>query len=363
MLFRSRLAGCVLLPLAFATGVARAAGPDFQFSGFGTLAATYADTDLAEFRTSWQQARGSRQRVDWGVDSRLGAQFDASFGDTFSASGQALAQRLGQHEELAVEWLYGQAQLGPDTLLRVGRVVLTPFMLSDVRKVGYAQHWARTPYEVYLTLPPADGAQLLYRTSWEGFKFSVQPTAGRGEADMYYDFGPFGVQPAHTSFHRIYALNLMVERGSWTVRLGHTVSHATIEWPFGPAEPLRYTFTSLGVQYDDGSLLAMAEMMRGKTDSGRYDIGGESLSTGYRFGAWMPYATHAQLKNTGSATRDVPVSRTTALGLRWDLRKDVALKFEAERSRLSGQQFIAVTLGTDLARYVRVYTLALDFVF
>ncbi len=352
-----------LLSSAALTATAQAQGLEFQFSGYGTLAATYADTTNAQFRSSWQQSRGSRGRVDWGVDSRIGVQLDTTVNETFSATGQLLVQRLGSKERLAVEWLYGQAQLGPDTALRAGRVVLTAFMLSDVRNVGYSQHWAHTPYEVYLTFPPVDGAQLLYRSTWEGIKLSVQPTFGRAEAEFYYQRGPAGLVPAHTAFHKLFALNLTAERGNWIARLGHTVADATIEWSIAAPEPLKYTFTSVGLQYDNGKLLAMAEMMTGKTDSQRYDISGQYLTAGYRLGAWMPYASSSYLRNRGTVIQTLPDSRTTALGMRWDAVKDVAIKAQTERARLSGQQFINLTPGTDLRRSATVYTLALDFVF
>lgn len=359
----SRAAAIVLLSSAACASTAQAQGLDAQFSGYGTLAATYADTTSAQFRSSWQQSRGSRGRVDWGVDSRIGAQLDVTVNETFSATGQLLAQRLGSQEKLAVEWLYGQAQLGPDTVVRAGRVVLTAFMLSDVRNVGYSQHWAHTPYEVYLTFPPVDGAQLLYRTTWEGVKLSVQPTVGRAEAEIYYQRGPYGLVPAHTTFHQLFALNLTAEKGNWIARLGHTVADATIEWSVPGPEPVKYTFTSLGLQYDNGKLLAMAEMMTGKTDSQRYDISGQYLTAGYRFGSWMPYASFSYLRNLGTVIQSLPDSRTSALGLRWDTAKDLAIKAQVERARLSGQQFITPTPGTDLRRSATVYTLALDFVF
>ena len=342
---------------------AQAEGPDIQFSGYGTIAATYADTHSAQFRASWQQSRGSQGRIDWGVDSRIGAQLNASFNDTFSATGQLLAQRLGSKEDLAVEWLYGQAELGTHTVARVGRVVLPAFMLSDVRNVGYTQHWVRTPYEVYLSMPPIDGAQLLYRNTWEGIKFSVQPTYGRARAGLYYDIAPMGIVSAPTEFRRMKSLQITAERGNWNARFGQTIADATIGWLFMPAENVRYNFTSVGLQYDYGHLMAMAERMVGKTDSARYDVTGYYLTAGYRFGPWMPYATYASLTNTGVAISNQPDAHTAALGVRWDAFKDIAVKAQVERSRLGGQQFIGVDPALDRKNSVKVYTLSLDFVF
>jgi len=357
-----RTAAWWLSALAVCT-TAHAGDLDAQFSGYGTVAATYADTHAAAYRTSWQQSRGSRGKVDAGVDSRVGMQLDLSFDDTFSATGQALAQRLGDRGKVTAEWLYAQAQVTPETVVRAGRLVLPAFMLSDVRNVGYSQHWAHTPYEVYLTFPAVDGAQLLWRDSWQGVRFSVQPTVGRAEADMYYERGATGLTPARTVFHRLYGLSVTAEKGPWTARLGYTGADATIEWSTMPAEPLKYTFSSLGLQYDDGHLMAMAEMMIGKTDTAHYDIAGQYVTAGYRLGSWMPYATLAWLDYEGTAFSRLPDARTSAVGVRWDVVKDVAVKAQLERARYSGQQFIDVTPGTDPRKSASVGTLSVEFVF
>jgi hypothetical protein len=342
---------------------AAAAPLDAQFSGYGTIAATFADTKDAEFRSSLQQARGSRSRVDWGVDSRLGVQLDVAFDDTFSATGQVLVQRTSGAEKLSAEWLYGQAQLNPETVLRVGRMVLTTFMLSDVRNIGYSQHWVHTPYEVYLTFPQVDGAQLLYRTTWEGIKIAVQPSFGRAEADTHYEQGPAGLATAHSVFGKLRTVHVMAEKGDWTARLGHMVTNARLEWKTQPVEPVRYAFSSFGLQYDNGHFMAMAEMMVGNTDTKRYDIAGQYVTGGYRLGAWMPYVTYAHLSNRGTVIRVLPPSRTHAAGIRWDAFKDVAIKAQAERAPYAGQQFIRAKPGIDVRQRANVYTLAVDFVF
>lgn len=353
----------VALALLAAAFTARAEGPDVQVSGYGTLAGVYADTDQAQFRSTWEQSRGSRGRLDWGVDSRFGLQANASFNDVFSISGQVLAQRQGRREKVSAQWLYAQAEAGAHVVARAGRVVLPAFMQTDVRNVGYAQHWVRVPYEVYLTLPPVDGAQLLYRDTWRDIKFTVQPTVGRGESPLYYELGPLGLVSAPTQFHRIAGLHLTAEHGPWNARIGTLVTDATIGWRFRPAEEVKFRFSSVGLQYDDGRLLAMVERMNGRTDSGRYDITGSYATAGYRFGAWMPYATVAAIRNDGSVVAEQPDGRTRAVGLRWDAFQDVAVKLQGERSRLSGQQFITVAPAADRTRSVNVFTLAVDFVF
>lgn len=363
-----RTSSIALAALALMASAAHADGPEVTFQGYGTLAATYADTDQAEYRSSWRQDKGSRGKVDLGVDSRLAGQANVKFNDTFSAAGQVLAIRRDGKDKVDLEWLYGQVQLHPEVSVRLGRLALPAFMLSDVRTVGYAQHWLRTPPEAYLQFPVTsfDGVQLLYRTTWEGIKFTVQPSFGSAKAKQYFDGGPIGLLAPDADFKKLRGINLSAEKGDWLFRLGQVVTgKASLDYhlPFIPSESFKDTFTSVGAQYDNGDLLVMAEYIDRKTDTARFDTKSYYVSAGYRFGSVMPYATYSHLKSIGSVIAGNPPSKTTAFGVRWDVMSKVAVKAQMESSSLSGQQFMKVDLTADKTQRPKVYTLGVDFVF
>ncbi|MFZ2987590.1 porin [Ideonella sp.] len=361
--------GAIALATALVMGStsAWADSPEFTFKGYGTLAATHADTNLADFRASWRQDHGSRGKVDFGVDSRLGAQVNANFNETFSGAGQILAIRRDGKDKIEVEWLYAQIQAHPEVALRLGRFALPSFMLSDVRTVGYAQHWARTPAEVYLQFPvtSVDGIQLLYRTSWDGYKFTVQPSFGRAKATQYFDAGPLGQLAPDAQFNGLKAVNLSVEKGDWLLRAGQVVNNASLDYhhPWVPFEKFKDTFTSVGLQYDNGDWLLMSEYVDRKTSTDRFDTQSYYLSAGYRWDQIMPYASYSHLKSAGSVIKDNPPATTTALGARWDARQNLAIKFQVESSRLSGQQFTKLDLAASKSERVKVFTVGLDFIF
>src|SRR5690606_32482283 len=79
-----------------------------------------------------------------------------------------------------VEWLFAQYSPTTNVDLRLGRVVLPAFMISDSRNVGYAQPWLRAPLEVYSQLPMStlDGAQVNWRIPVGGAIVTIQPTYG-----------------------------------------------------------------------------------------------------------------------------------------------------------------------------------------
>lgn len=121
------------------------------------------------------QAQGTGTGWDLGLDSRLGLQGVAKFNDEFSVTAQLLGQRRRTGDASAAqpnddfdagfEWLFAQYSPTSNFDMRLGRVVLPAFMISDSRNVGFSQPWLRAPLEVYGQMPltTADGAQVSWR--------------------------------------------------------------------------------------------------------------------------------------------------------------------------------------------------------
>lgn len=333
----------------------------WRFSGYGTLGAMVTDTDAVQYHASLRQSHGATKTPDTGVDSRLGAQLDYRLNATFSAVGQVIASRRDGSEQPRVEWLYGQAQLRDDTALRVGRLVLPVFLFSDTRNVGYAQHWLRAPSEVYVTYPPSsfDGAQLQWRPRVGDVNFTVQASAGQAKAMMYV----LGLDiDAH--FRKLRSLNVVAEVGNWTYRAGITTNDGRLmAAPVGLLWQAQDRFSGVGVQYDDGVWLAIAEYtLRRQSSGGAFDSNGGYISGGRRFGAWLPYATYSLFEPKGTAYQSTIKGITTALGLRWDVRTNLALKTQYEWVAPQNQAFLP---GVDVSTNERFHTLgiAAEFVF
>lgn len=349
------------------TALAAAAAPEFTFGGYGTLSAVHADSKTTSFRANWRQDKGSHGNVDFGVDSRLGVQGTAKFNETFSATGQLLAIRRDGEDKVDIEWLYAQAELAEGLSARIGRVALPAFMLSDSRNVGYSQHWVRTPAQAYLGFPVTsiDGAQATYRVRLGDTNLTVQPSIGQAKAKLYFDLGPqLGMATNDSEWKRLASLNISAETGDWLFRLGHTVTQEAtnkyVSHPFIPTDRFRDAFTGVGAQYDNGSLLVMAEYITRRTSGQVFDTRGYYLTGGYRFGAWMPYAIHSRLTYTGVALAGLDPATTNAAGVRWDFHSSASLKLQYERASQTGQQFLVIDPS---GKKVGISTLALDFVF
>lgn len=348
-------------------------GPDVTFSGFGTLGYTTTNSDAVQFRSTIRQHKGATEsNGDFGVDSKLGLQANVKFNETFSAVGQVLAMRRDGEENPTVEWLFGQAKVADWADLRVGRMVLPTFMLSDSRNVGYASHWLRAPQETYGFFFPTsfDGVQGVLRGAVGGFNLTTQLSAGTSKSDAYF-FGPVG----QADYKKIYSVNMLAEQGNWTFRLGYTAGADTEVTSSSQNEKGKDKFSGLGVQYDNGDLLVMSEYVTRRWTSkvnsaldGVFDSDGYYVSAGYRFGSFMPYVTYSRYEPKGLAFTLQPGypndGETQAIGLRWDAMKNVAVKAQVEEVKgTQGTQLLGVAGQTYNGEKVRAVSIAVDFVF
>lgn len=358
-------------------------GPEINFSGFGTLGFVSTNSDTAAFRNGIRQDQGATESdTDLGVDSRVGLQANVKFNDTFSAVGQVLAMRRDGEFAPSLEWLYGQAKVADWADVRLGRMVLPVFMMSDSRNVGYASHWLRAPQEVYAYYPPTsfDGVQGVFRHNMADTNFTLQVSAGTSKADVSFNPGyqnPLtnAVLNGVLEYNKLYSFNLVAEHGNWTGRFGYTVGSDT-EVSLGGAtvEAGKDKFTGLGLQYDNGSLLVLTEYVtrRWTTDlptgnDAFFDGDAYSISAGYRFGSVMPYVTTSTFKPKANALffdKTPGNTRTNAIGVRWDFMKNVAFKAQVEETKGTILGHILPIDPTFNPRdKVRAISVAMDFVF
>lgn len=336
-----------------------------KFSGFGTAGAVRTNTDQAQYRGSPRQDdKGASRSTDFGVDTRLGLQLNLTLTSKLSAVAQALASRRDGKETAQAEWLYAQYAPTDWASLRVGRMVLPVFMLSDTRNVGYAAHWIHAPHEVYDPYPLTsfDGVQAVFRTQWNGINLTAQPSLGRTRGNFFVDLP--GEDP-QLRIPRLRALSLAAESGDWTVRYGTAIGlGAELKTDiFQPIPPTRDRYSGIGVQYDNGSVLFLAEYATRRESFAAFDSNAYYLSGGYRFGSVLPYVTYSKFTPKGYIYANAPADTTSSVGVRWDAFKGIALKAQYESST-PGLQFARTSpqLITSNAK-VKVYSLAVDFVF
>src|ERR1700733_705380 len=205
----------------------------FSFSAFGTLGAVHSSEDRADYTASPLAPNGAGFTHDWSadIDSRMGAQVMARFTPQLSAMLQVISeQRYDNTYTPHVEWANISYQPTPDFSLRVGRIVLPTFLLSDSRKVGYANPWVRPPVEVYSLSPifDSDGADVNYKIHLGDVVNTVAVTYGETT---------FGApEGGRFSVKRLRVIADTVEYGSATLHIGY--------------ESSRYTYNALDPLFD-----------------------------------------------------------------------------------------------------------------
>ena len=389
-------------PLAAAISLALCAGaalaePTYKLSGFGTLAAVHSDLDTADFTGSvfHPNGAGATRSTTGNPDSKLGVQVNASFNSQWSA----VAQVISQYQYDASYWPqleWGNVTYKPtDSLnLRVGRIALPAYLMSESRLVGYAHAWARPPQDVYGVLPLTsnDGVDATYRSKIGSASNTVQAYYGTNEVKI----SGGGTAKAKKSW----GINDTVELGSLTLRASYTYLKEDLQIDsfaplyagmafFGETDMLEKYNTrdmstsavSLGAQYDPGDWFVMGEFVSYRGDSILSDSRSWYVAGGYRFGKFTPYLIHSQVKalikdeteggfmNGGINTllyQVTPTQKTTALGVRYDVYKNTALKLQYDRietgSRSNGRlKPPSGTTPTGLD--ANVVTLGVDFVF
>ena len=398
-LLSAALAGACGLASSAAHADALSWDPSWSFSGFGTVGYAKTNTDQAEFVTPGQSA-GADKDGSFNPDSKIGGQVNAKANNVFSGTVQAVSKYNGQGNwKPSVEWAFLKAQATPELALRAGRIGLPFYMVSDYLNVSYSNLWLRPPMDVYgqVSFSHFDGGDAIYQTSLGGTTLTGQ---------VFY-----GDTTAHQSVrihsrHQV-GLNLTAEFDNGvTLRVGRAQGKITIDstsldgltgilsqTPFAAVgDELSVvnksaSFTGAGISVDHDNWVGSAEFTKRKTSSYISSTTGWSLTGGYRFGKFTPYAVVSKLKvDSSNVNNTIPTAvpqlaplaaavngliatqniaqKTDSLGVRWDAYKNIAVKAQYDHVKPDGGPglFAKVQPGFGTSA-VNVYSVSVDFVF
>lgn len=371
----SALRACALAALPACAYAQQGADPAFNLRGFGSVGVVHADRRDADFTSSILKSEGSgaTRALSYNLDTRLGAQLDATFNRQWSAVVQVnVEQRYDRSYRPTVEWANLKYQATPDLALRVGRIAFPIFLAADYRKVGYAYPWVRPPQEVYSGVPitNSDGADLTYRWQHAGVKHVTQAFYGRTHIHL--------TDTTNVNARAIAGLTHSMEYGAATLRMSafRTTLNVDIMRPLFDAfrqfgargvgiaskydvVDKRMDLFALGLNYDPGKWFLMAE---GGASNGHSFLGKSRAmyaSAGYRAGAFTPYLIYSRTEaRDGTSDPGLPLAglpapyaaaatelnlglaalletrasqSTLAAGARWDVSENMALKLQFER--------------------------------
>jgi hypothetical protein len=381
----------------------------FSFSGFGTLGLIHSSENRADYTASVLAPNGTGFTHEWSpdVDSRLGAQVTAHLMPQLSAMLQVIVEQdYDTTFKPHVEWANISYQVTPDFSVRLGRIVLPTFLLSDTRKVGYANPWVRPPVEFYSLNPifNSDGVDASYKLHVGEVGNTLVGTYGKNNSRVPQG-GSFNVK-------HLWVIADTLEYGALTLHVAYTTSSFSYDaldpifngfrqfGPQGVSLANKYDLDNkpspvltVGAMYDPGHWFVMGEWGRRNLHSAIGESTAWYVSGGARLAKFTPYLTYADTK-PNSATSDPGLNvsglptylagpatllnaglnailsnaasqNTVSLGSRWDVMKNVDLKLQYDHVSLgAGSAGTLINLQPDFQRggTVNLFSLAIDFV-
>jgi len=396
-LFKPNAVALATLSLVSLNVLAADGSPRFSFSGYGTLAAVHSSEKNADFTGSVLQPNGAGYTSSTSTtpDSKLGAQLNAVFNDKFSAVVQVVSQyQYDSSYTPQIEWANVKYKLTPDLSVRLGRIALPSYLMSESRLVGYASTWVRPPEEVYGVLPLTsnDGVDVSY---------SHQFGDARNTTQAYYGTNKVNIPGGGTAKAKVsWGVNDTVEVGSLTLRAAYTALKEDLDIAglaplfggmaalgetdmlekYGPTG-MQTSALALGVMYDPGQWFVMSEFVNYKGAGILTDGRSWYVAAGYRIGKFTPYVMHSEVKalfdeETNGGPLNAAINTTlqqsnatqksTSIGLRFDAMKNVDVKLQYDwvsPGATSGGRLGNVQPAYVYGKSLNVATVAVDFVF
>jgi len=339
-------------------------------SGYGTVGGTFTSDSNFAYRHDPGEFVGASNQFDIGLESRLGLQALVDFGSGFSVTVQELARERGSDVfSLGTEWAYVQYAPTSDLKVRLGRVALSTFLISESREVGYAQPWFRSPNEVSGVEPfyYMDGGEVLRSHSVGPVQIGLVAGYGNSQTSLVINDQPLDIKA-----NAVFNASATIQYGSFMVRVAQTDLHNPITIPlsatFSESYEVADKFTSVGLQYDDGKAIVMSEWAKRSQNVGpglplplaaskQWYAGG-----GWRFGKLTPMVIYGESEDEATLLTPAGNSGTWYGSLRYDVAQNIALKAEVSRPQAKNSTYWITTDFTSDKR-VNVYSLGADFVF
>lgn len=400
------IAGVLLLGQASAF-----ASPDITVHGFGTLGMNLADNDSLGYRINISKEGTFDGDINVKGASVLGLQIKSQFNEALSFTLQATARERAEDKfSNLADWAYFSYKPSDQWKLRAGRLGLDVFLLSDYLNVAFAYLWTHPPVEFYGQVPfyHFDGADVSYTTSFAGGELNTRLFAGQTDfafADNTENY-ILDVSP-------IVGGTVAWQGEEWRIKLGASGVRFDEEFSFLPLYREAYEqaaqmgwaeaghtagklkmngswikYLSLGAAYDSADWMIQAEASVTESES---DVLTSSysgyFSLGRKFDSLTLYSVASFSRNNqdmlkapeAPAPALVPLQQASqaffdrltieqssiSVGGRWNIRHNIALKGQIERTWVEpyGSILFETRSTPQSKEIVDSLTLQMDFIF
>lgn len=327
---------------------------EYEINTFLTVGAASLRTDETAYENYLYLNRIS-DSVSVEYDTRYGINLRTQLTSSISGAAQLLAHnRDGNQYDLDLEWGYAEYEMG-SLRVRVGKLNLQTFLLSDYIEVGYLYPWVRPPEEVYGFNP---------MRNYPGFELMHTVKIGRDSkftSMLFVGSNDVQLSPS-TKFNARNGIgtNFQLDMPNFTLRAGMitpTVEYiqaphlmdmmgTTATMPGGTIKNNdRMWMTTAGFSFDVANFVGYGEYIKVESDDSLKDVfpgqEGSYVTLGYQIGKLLPFVTVASAEAepfTGTLTYGVGLvpmpaiaQDSTSLGIRYDVNDYSAVKFEYKR--------------------------------
>ncbi len=316
---------------------------DYEINTFLSIGGVVSDSESGAYL---QQIS---DHISLEYDSKYGINLRTQLNEDIEGAAQLLANGRDGKFDTEVEWAYVSYALSDSLRLRIGKLNLQTFLLSDYVEVGFLYPWVRPPEEVYGLNPMRNfpGVEIMHTARFGNTSLTSQFFIGSAQVDI----------SATTRFKALngFGINFQLDAPNYSLRLGSITP--VVELQQAPAgnftggyldEEDRMYMVTVGYSFDLSNIIGYGEYISVTADgeTGRVfpDQTGYYMTFGYQYQSWLPYVTFAS--NGGESNYAFLDSVTTAaetfqpnplilqdsisFGLRYDINDYAAIKFEVK---------------------------------
>jgi hypothetical protein len=299
---------------------------------------------------NWEYVGVYEKSKGWQFDqeSLFGLQLRKDFSPTLSAAAQLVVRALNPNRgsRPTLDWAYLSWQPEADSpwTFKAGRFRIPLYYYSDYLYIGYAYPWVRPAPDVYgWPIFEYNGANATYSGQVAGteWAWSVQAWTGSytQHDDAYYT-RIYYTTPTHDAWKRIAGATLTLNNGVFDIR-AMIMHHNETAWQDNPGAAPTYLvqdqstrIMGLAANLDYQGWLVKSELDRFRQVDESKGLNGiykyALLGVGHTFGNWTPMFTMSRYRTVAPP---IEGRDTSYVSVRWDFRKDMALKAQYDISR------------------------------
>lgn len=316
--------------------------------------------------------------ITFGNDSRYGINFRTQTSERLAGAAQLLGKGNKNNFTMEVEWAYVNYDFTDSLNMRVGKLNLQTFLLSDYIEVGYLYPWIRPPEEVYNFVPFRNfpGFELMHTARFGKSSLTSQFFIGSGVVDIAPVPAPVG-NPLESGGDFTgedgIGVNFQLDTPYVTLRAGFispVIKITDLSGGIVIDDGDRAKMATFGMSWDWSGFIGYGEYINSTTEGNSKgffpDQSGYYFTLGYQIGDFLPHFTVAGTDGEALSPATAPpkIQDSVAFGIRYDLNNSMAFKFEVKQiePETAGSSFNSVPLAAGEDTFT-ITSLALDIIF